>query len=397
MAKIGRNASCPCGSGKKYKKCHGREQTALSVPGAPPIRIPAQGATQNLPAEGLPGLPQYLTVVFEYRDPQDPRNRPGPQGQPGEYEVVFTFSRPGFSLQPEYNASFADGLKGTSHLAICGPSHTSIDATADRIRLDAVVDSEQLAFTGYPDASGFLSRLVGRCHARDFLNAHRKAFRAVAPALSNWSLQLDIPIFVYQVDLTEIASGAKRMTFNPPFQTSPLVLRPNAELKPDFRGYAGLYREALNSNSQVYQYLCFFKIIESVRKRRKRLGGEARARGEAFSRPPEVLPASAQDLTPWLNALFTIRPPVWDKMVIESVLLPEVAGKKFGTIIERELIPLRTSIAHALFESAELNLSVDVYETHEKINRLLPVTKCMVRRMLKNEFPRDFLSHLPDP
>ena len=22
--KIGRNAPCPCGSGKKYKKCHGR-------------------------------------------------------------------------------------------------------------------------------------------------------------------------------------------------------------------------------------------------------------------------------------------------------------------------------------------------------------------------------------
>jgi preprotein translocase subunit SecA len=23
-AKIGRNAPCPCGSGKKYKQCHGR-------------------------------------------------------------------------------------------------------------------------------------------------------------------------------------------------------------------------------------------------------------------------------------------------------------------------------------------------------------------------------------
>ena len=24
MPKVGRNAPCPCGSGKKYKKCHGR-------------------------------------------------------------------------------------------------------------------------------------------------------------------------------------------------------------------------------------------------------------------------------------------------------------------------------------------------------------------------------------
>ena len=195
-----------------------------------PIQLPPQGTTQNLPAKGLPGLPQYLTVVFDYRDPADPRNRPGPQGQPGEYEVVFTLSRPGFSLQSEYNASFADGLKGTSHLAICRPAHTLVDPTTDRIRLDAVVDSEHLVFVGYPDAGGFLSRLVGRCHAQGFLDAHRRAFRAIAPLLSNWSLQLDIPVFIYQVNLTEIASGAKRMTFNPPFQTSPLVLRLDAAL-----------------------------------------------------------------------------------------------------------------------------------------------------------------------
>ena len=29
-AKVGRNDPCPCGSGKKYKKCHGQ-------PGAPPL------------------------------------------------------------------------------------------------------------------------------------------------------------------------------------------------------------------------------------------------------------------------------------------------------------------------------------------------------------------------
>jgi preprotein translocase subunit SecA len=31
--KVGRNEPCPCGSGKKYKKCHGR-------PGAPPLNVP---------------------------------------------------------------------------------------------------------------------------------------------------------------------------------------------------------------------------------------------------------------------------------------------------------------------------------------------------------------------
>ncbi len=36
-AKIGRNDPCPCGSGKKYKKCHG-------MPGAPPLGSEARGA-----------------------------------------------------------------------------------------------------------------------------------------------------------------------------------------------------------------------------------------------------------------------------------------------------------------------------------------------------------------
>ncbi|NLH43877.1 MAG: hypothetical protein GX448_18720, partial [Planctomycetes bacterium] len=29
--KIARNAPCPCGSGKKYKKCHGRSETGAPV------------------------------------------------------------------------------------------------------------------------------------------------------------------------------------------------------------------------------------------------------------------------------------------------------------------------------------------------------------------------------
>jgi hypothetical protein len=110
-----------------------------------------------------------------------------------------------------------------------------------------------------------------------------------------------------------------------------------------------------------------------------------------------VFPSDPDELFPWLNALFTVRPPVWDEMVIESLLMPEVIGKKFGTIIERQLIPLLTSVAHALFESVEMSLSVDDYISHERVNRFLPVTKCMVRRMLKNEFPAEFLAHLPDP
>ena len=74
------------------------------------------------------------------------------------------------------------------------------------------------------------------------------------------------------------------MTFLPPFQTTPLVTHANSALNPDFRGYASLYRQGLNSDSPVFQFLCYFRIIESVRRRRARLGSEAGiARRELFA------------------------------------------------------------------------------------------------------------------
>ena len=49
-AKVGRNSPCPCGSGKKYKMCHGSNQAAGAVPtGA------GQGGRPSL--TGVAGLP----------------------------------------------------------------------------------------------------------------------------------------------------------------------------------------------------------------------------------------------------------------------------------------------------------------------------------------------------
>jgi SEC-C motif-containing protein len=37
LAQTGRNDACPCGSGKKYKKCHlGEDEAAATPPAAPP-------------------------------------------------------------------------------------------------------------------------------------------------------------------------------------------------------------------------------------------------------------------------------------------------------------------------------------------------------------------------
>lgn len=395
MAKVGRNDPCPCGSGKRFKGCHGAGRPAVQLPD---LRItnPKQ-TTAELPLRGMPGIQEFLTVVPEYKSPADPHNREGPQGHPGDYDLEFTFCRPGVPLQGERSVSFGPGLKGDSHLAITFPANESVAHDVDRLQLDVISENLRtpLRFTAFPNERGFLAKIFTRCRANSFRDAHREGFRALAPLLSNWSMQLDIPL-LYQVDLLEVASGARTMTFMPPFPDTPLIASAKAGL-PEFRGYASVYREALNSNSPVYQYLCFFKIIESVLARRARLGDEARERGETLTRPREIFPADADSLSVWLNSLFTVRPPEWDSLVLAAFLQPAIAGKRFRPVIENHLRPTRKNIAHALFETGELGLSVDEYVHIENVITWLPVAKCMVRRMLKTEFSEAFLSHLPQP
>jgi SEC-C motif len=403
MANVGRNVPCPCGSGKKYKKCHGSLRNSASAgrfyPVAKEATIPAKPASKisaQLPPKGLPGIQQALIVVPMFADPNDPRNQGGPQGRPGLYEVIFTLCRPGFPLTQEREIASADDLSGNSHLAIAKPAFTPPDPGADRIKIRTIIEGEAFEFTGFPNAKGFLGKIVTNCQAQNFLDAYRKSYGALAPSLSNWSIHLDVPLSIYQVDIKEVRTGTLRMTFMPPFLETPFAVVPQAQMPADFRGYASLYREALSSNSPVYQFLCHFKIIESIRARRSRLGEEARTSGRLFTRPQEVFPKDTEGLRAWLDTIFAIRPPTWDDMTVDSLLLPEIVGKRFGAIFESFLQPLRVEIAHALFELGELKASFDDGFTSERVNRWLPVIKCIARRMLRTEFPREFLSYVPD-
>ncbi len=403
MAKVGRNDPCPCGSGKKYKKCHGslRDTTAARrfYPVAQEATIPAKlppTISAQLPPQGLAGIQQALVVVPVFTDPKDPRNQGGPQGRPGAYEVIFTLCRPGFPLTQEREARFADGLSGDSHLAISKPAFTPPDPGADRIKIRTIIEGEAFEFTGLPNAKGFLGKIVTNCQAQNFLDAYRKSYSALAPSLSNWSIHLDVPLSIYQVDIKEVRTGTVRMTFMPPFLETPFAVMPHGQMPADFRGYASMYRESLSSNSPVYQFLCHFKIIESIRVRRARLGEEARKFGRPFVQPQEVFPNDAESLRAWLDTIFALRPPTWDDMTVDSLLLPEIAGRRFGAIFESFLQPLRVEIAHALFELGELKASFDDGFTNERVNRWLPVIKCIARRMLRNEFPKEFLPYVPD-
>jgi hypothetical protein len=406
MEKIGRNDPCHCGSGKKYKRCHGQTSppTTLQKSNSEgPYRaasVDKAGLDKpviNLGQMGLPGFDQAIVVEQIYKDPRDPRNKSGPVGQSGKYEVTLTLHRPGYPLAPETNASFGDGLVGDSHLAISRPAIADPTWTGTRIRINARHRGEDFVFEGTPNERGFLAKLVTVCTAATFLDAHRKAGSALNPAISNWSLTLDIPVAIYQTDVKELSTGGVRMTFTPPYPVASFFLIPSGELPRDLMGYASVYREALLSNSSTYQFLCYFKIIESIRSRRARIASERKAAGVPLANPFEKIPSERASLIRWLDAIFPVRPPAWDSMTVDSILLPEAAGKKFTYISDTIFADLRNNIAHALFEAGELTISIDDQLKMEAIHRWLPVARCMARRMLKNEFRGVVLAGLPDP
>lgn len=393
MAKTGRNDPCPCGSGKKYKRCHG------AIAPTPVLRgdamLDPKATSTKITFMGLPAQPEHLHIVNRFKG-DDPRNAAPLQGTEGDYKVTFILRRPGFSLHPENSYSFATGLRGDSHLAITKPAFTPPgNPDADQILISGITEDGTFQFTGFPNERGFLGKLESApFRARDRADAEKKAYRALASSLSNWSIHLDIPMEVYQIDTAEMTTGNTQMSLTTPYWEAPFSVMPTAEMKAEFRGYASLYREALSSSSAVYRFLCFYKIVEGILSRRTRLAQEAKDAARPITRHREYLPRTPDEIVTWLNASFPVRR-AWDVMAVESAVPPEIRGRKFGHVINTILQPLRVDIAHALSsKSGELTMSVDELLHIEKINKWMLPAKCLARRMLKNEFPAEFLPYL---
>jgi SEC-C motif len=392
--KPGRNDPCPCGSGLKYKKCCGsvlRESNReeIATQGLPPT-----ATTATVPLMGLPGEQQQVHLVNQFKG-DDPRNRTPFGGSPGEYVVTFVLGRPGFSLLPEGSLSFANGLRGDSHLAITKPAFTPPDPDATNIIVFARTEDGDFQFSGHPNDKGLLGKFVSVPFRADNRNdAEHKAFRALATALSNWSAHLDIPLEIVQRETMEVATCNIQTTIVPPYLEAPFAVAPTDNTSNEYRGYVSLYREALSSSSTVYRFLCFYKIIEGLRARRKRLERAAYRSGASYSPPVEVFPATPGEVVNWLSALFPVHRE-WDAMSIESAVPPDVRGRDVQEFATSTLRHLRDNIAHALTEaSGELTVSADELLDIQQVHRWLPVTKCIVRRMLKNDFPAEFLHYL---
>lgn len=391
--KTGRNDPCPCGSGKKFKKCHGtsglaaRQAPRKEIPLA--TGLPAAVTSARIDLNGVAGVHSYLVV-----QPIPPSGPPagGPGGTPGLYRVVFTLCRPGFSLVPDRAFTFEGGLEGDSHLAIGPPAYTPpVGDSFTQILLRATTADGDFVFHGIPNKKGFLGKLrLEEVQANDFKDAEMRAFRALSSGLSNISVYLDIPLHIYQVDITELRTQTSSVSLLTPFVETPLYAVPTESMSNDFRLYASLYREAVSSNSPSYQFLCYFKIIEGIRKRHERRTIEARAQGLPIpSIPREYVPATTAEQQAWLSSLFPVTQK-WDEIALAEVFQPAAIGRKINDVVDKELDGIRNRIAHAVLRTGEPTTLIDDGHDRIVINEWLPLTKCIARALLRNEFPDVF-------
>lgn len=347
---------------------------------------------------GMPGLMQYVGFMAEAADPAHPINNAVIGGGPGLYKVIFTLARPGYPLHPEGHSASYETLEGDSHLAIAKPAYINPAFTPNddlkHIVFNAQTEDGMFQLYCTPNKRGYLAQITAESvQANTAQDARIKVARALASSLSNISIQLDMPLWVYQSDMIELATGNRFVSIISPIRESPMLVAPEGTLTKEFRSTASLYREALNSNTPVFQFLCFFKIIEALLARRERTAVEAKARGETPSRPVQIVPADEQGFIPWLSAIYHIGRD-WDEITLSSIFVPEARGKKFTRITEDYLRPVRVRIAHAVLDSGELTLSADEEMDIQQVYKWLALTRCIARHMLKSDFPSEFLPYI---
>lgn len=359
-------------------------------------RTPPLTAEMNM--LGLPGMHHHLLMRAGFSDPDDPRNAGDLGGTPGKYKVVFTLSRPGFSPLSDKHFSASSKLKGDSHLAIAKPALAFSDGEEfDLIKFGLTTPYGQFVFTGFPNGKGLLGKVESEPFEADhFGDAALKAHHAIATAFSAMAVHLDVPVHVYQMDVIEMRTGSLRLSVRAPFRDVVGWIPPIDEASEEQRKYASLYREALNSNSSNYQFLCLYRVIEGLRERRSRLRGqaavEAKARGEnPPSYPEERIPTERPEQVAWLDSLYP-SPQRWDDMALDSVFLGEVVGRRIRNLIDKgeELHKLRNKIAHAVLDSGEPMISIDNGPDIDEVEKWLPLTKFVARHLLKDAFPDMF-------
>lgn len=344
--------------------------------------------TQRIPLHGMPGEGQKMHVHFQVEG--QTRESVG-QTRPGFYRVDFLLSRPNSAKYTRDSISFIANDVGDSYLRI-----------AKHIAERGLEDVETLALLGHYGEStiqfscivndqGCIGRITAeKVWGRDHVNAEFIAYRALAPFLSSWSASLDIPIEIETIQVTDPATYTESLRLHRPFREMMPPSGVGPVLTDEYCHFASVYREALNASSPFYRFLCFYKIIESIYYRQQVIAGDAKSRGEEPRKRSEDVKLSREAIRGIVSWVYPWEENPEDDFLLGQLLPEEANGKKFRTIFQSILEPLRDTVGHALMRSGEIKTVADRLEDIENIGKWLPLLRLWVRVLMASEFPREF-------
>jgi hypothetical protein len=385
---------CPCGSGKAFKNCHGQEFLLSKAP-----RVPRYAERQEDPHIKPPGYTYIRFAALE----EDDQPKSNPNGSPGEYEAQFTLLQPGQAAEKIISSGTTrkwsvqnEKIEGDSHFALTIPKDVRPSPNAEvktiaRVqvkRRDASTDAVELNLE--PNREGRLSKVIITLKAENFFDAERQTYYEASAFLSDVAFELDIPLRIAHTLIKEISTNNVSVGFVRQFgykgagnlpDHAFLDRGPGLEMKGQtYAALTSIYREALNSESFFYQYLCFCRVIQRLKERLRPRWQKIIAERDKRLMPSylkrERFPNSADN---------------------EAERFPDtVAGKKFNAVYDGHLRHLRNSIGHVFLEDvtdeSSAERSSDEHEFVAEVYNLLPVAHHMARTMLKNDFERGGLA-----
>lgn len=281
---------------------------------------------------------------------------------------------------------------GDSHIGIAKPASERIgDQDVIGMTLDVHHAGQILRFKCIPNDDGFVGKIeIESIAARDYMDAERIAYEALMPFLSAWSLTLDIPVVVETIQVTDLTTHTDMLKIRAPFVAMKPAGGVGSLLSEEFCQYASLYREGMNANTPFYRFLCFYKVIESLYTRRSVRAKEERLRGAEPRKYTEDVPLTEDAIRGLIGLLYPWRASWDDDFTIRQVLPEEAKGKRFKTIREKTLEPLRDRIAHALMRSGKIESVADRIADVNAVVLWLPLLRLWTRLLMKIEFPREF-------
>jgi hypothetical protein len=342
---------------------------------------PIVGASIPRPRLGLPGRSYQL-----YGQPAKsgvPRTPPSPTAG-GLYRVVLLLTQ---TLADLHNLNFQTGLTGDSFVHFAKPQKDRTASDADELVISFGQGTHKLELKGAANAEGRLAEVTVEMRAAGFTEAEERAFGAISPFLSSLAFDLDIPVSVARMHVTQLGTQCASITYTCPYSE---VLLGGEEFKnvPYVQSLLSLYREGINSYSPNYQFLCWYKIVEGINC--KRAEEASQKRPAPVLKFPERLANTKvgqrkqlEEAFPFIKAAGSSND-MWDDIVPDEVL-----GWKFNRVRQEVLEALRNKIAHMISDaSGDFSLSPDSRENLREVTKWVSLLRFMARMMTMNESAR---------